>query len=81
MIENNIEKEVLNILQTISQRSEPIKMKTNLRDEMDFDSLTILMAMNELDDTFQITINEDDFKDVVIAADVVHLLKDNYLNN
>jgi len=80
MKENELETEVLHILQTISQRSEPIKMETNLRDEMDFDSLTILMVMNELDDTFGIVINEEEFKDVIVAADVVHLLQENYLN-
>jgi acyl carrier protein len=54
-------------------------METNLREEMGFDSLTTLMAMNELDDAFGIEINEEDFKDVVTAADVVRLLRENYL--
>jgi acyl carrier protein len=54
-------------------------METNLREEMDFDSLTTLMAMNELDDAFEIEINEEDFIDVVTAADVVRLLRENYL--
>ncbi len=79
MKENDLETKVLNILQSISQKTEPIRMETNLRKEMDFDSLTTLMAMNELDDAFGIVINEEDFKDVVLAADVVRLLRENYL--
>lgn len=80
MEDNNLEIKVLNILQTISQKTELIRMETNLREEMDFDSLTTLMAMNELDDAFGIEINEEDFKDVVVAADVVRLLRENYLD-
>ena len=79
MKENDLETKVLNILQSVSQKTEPIRMETNLREEMDFDSLTTLMAMNELDDAFGIVINEEDFKDVVLAADVVRLLRENYL--
>ena len=79
MKENDLETKVLNILQSVSQKTEPIRMETNLRKEMDFDSLTTLMAMNELDDAFGIVINEEDFKDVVLAADVVRLLRENYL--
>ena len=78
MKDNNLETKVLSILQTISRRTEPIRMETNLREELDFDSLTTLMAMNELDDAFGIVIDEDDFKDVVVAADVVRLLRENY---
>lgn len=76
----DLETKVLNILQSISQRTEPIRMETNLREEMDFDSLTTLMAMNELDDAFGIVIEEEDFIDVVVAADVVQLLRENYLD-
>ena len=79
MKENDLETKVLHILQSVSQKKEPIRMETNLREEMDFDSLTTLMAMNELDDAFGIVINEEDFKDVVLAADVVRLLRENYL--
>ena len=79
MKENDLETKVLNILQSVSQKTKPIRMETNLRKEMDFDSLTTLMAMNELDDAFGIVINEEDFKDVVLAADVVRLLRENYL--
>lgn len=78
MKENKLENMVFDILKTISQKKEPINLDTNLRDEMDFDSLTILMAMNELDDTFGIVINEEDFKDVTIVADVVRLLQEKY---
>jgi acyl carrier protein len=79
MKENDLETKVLNILQSVSQKKEPIRMETNLHEEMDFDSLTTLMAMNELDDAFGVVINEEDFKDVVLAADVVRLLRENYL--
>jgi acyl carrier protein len=79
MKENDLKNKILTIFQTISRRTEPIRMETNLREEMDFDSLTTLMAMNELDDAFGIEINEEDFIDVVTAADVVRLLRENYL--
>jgi acyl carrier protein len=79
MKENDLKNKILTIFQTISRRTEPIRMETNLREEMDFDSLTTLMAMNELDDAFEIEINEEDFIDVVTAADVVRLLRENYL--
>jgi acyl carrier protein len=79
MKENDIETKVLNILQTISKRTVPIQMETNLREEMDFDSLITLMVMNELDDAFGIEIDEEEFKNVEVAADVVQLLRENYL--
>jgi len=79
MKENDLESKILTILQTIARRPEPISIETNLREEIGFDSLTILMALNELDDTFGIEINEEDFKDVITAADVVRLLRENYL--
>jgi acyl carrier protein len=79
MKENDLESTIVTILQTVSRRTEPIRMATNLREEMGFDSLTTLMAMNELDDAFGIEINEEDFKDVTTPADVVRLLRENYL--
>lgn len=79
MKDNDLESKILTILQTIARRTEPVQMETTLREEMGFDSLTTLMAMNELDDAFGIEINEEDFKDVVTAADVVRLLRKNYL--
>lgn len=79
MKEDDLADRIMTILRTIARRTEPIRMETNLREEMGFDSLTTLMAMNELDDAFGIEINEQDFNEVLTVADVVRLLRKNYL--
>lgn len=52
-----------------------VTIESNLREDLDIDSLDILMLVGELEEEFDISINEDDFEDVVTVADIVAKLE------
>ena len=55
-----------------------ITADTNMRKDLAVDSLDGLMIMNEIDEVFGISVDEEDFKKVNTPGDIVSLLKDKY---
>lgn len=55
-----------------------IKEDTNMRKDLAIDSFDALMIMNEIDDAYAISIDEDDFKAVNTPREIVDLLKAKY---
>lgn len=55
-----------------------IGIDTNLRKDLEIDSLDALMIMNDIDDEFGISIDEDDFKTVNSPREIIALLKSKY---
>jgi len=55
-----------------------IQEDTDLRKELGIDSFDGLMIMNEIDDEYSISIDEDDFKSVNTPREIVTLLKEKY---
>jgi len=49
-----------------------------MRKDLGVDSFDGLMIMNEIDDAFGISVDEDDFKKVNSPQEIVDLLKDKY---
>jgi acyl carrier protein len=66
IIRNNKETEVL------------ITEHTDLRKELALDSFDVLMIMNEIDDTYAISLEEDDFKRVNTPGEIAALLQQKY---
>jgi acyl carrier protein len=51
---------------------------TDLRKDLDLDSFDVLMIMNEIDDEFSITLEEEDFQKVNTPQEIVSLLNEKY---
>jgi acyl carrier protein len=51
---------------------------TDMRKDLDIDSFDGLMIMNELDDEFGVSLDEDDFKQVNTPREIASLLKSKY---
>ena len=55
-----------------------IEESTDMREDLDLDSFDVLMIMNEIDDEFSITLEEEDFQKVNTPQEIVSLLKEKY---
>jgi len=55
-----------------------INADSDMRKDLGVDSFDGLMIMNEIDDAFGISVDEDDFKKVNSPQEIVDLLKDKY---
>ena len=53
-----------------------IYLTSNLRDDLEFDSMDTLMLVSELEASFNIEIDESRFADIVIVSDIVERLKE-----
>lgn len=74
---NSIDKVIAIIRNNITTDLE-ITADSDMRKDLAIDSFDALMIMNELDDAFAISIDEDDFKKVNSPRDIADLLKDKY---
>ena len=69
---------VINIIKENIETDEVIIRSTNLREDLDLDSFDVLMIMNEIDDEFSITLEEEDFQKVNTPQEITDLLKAKY---
>jgi len=74
---NNLDKVIAIIRNNISSDAE-IRADSDMRKDLAVDSFDGLMIMNEIDDAFGISVDEDDFKKVNSPQEIVSLLKDKY---
>jgi acyl carrier protein len=80
MLEDKVEiiEKVINIIKENIETDEVIIRSTNLREDLDLDSFDVLMIMNEIDDEFSITLEEEDFQKVNTPQEITDLLKAKY---
>jgi len=55
-----------------------ISATTDLHHDLDLDSFDVLMIMNEIDDTYGISLTDDDFAKVKNPSEIVSLLTEKY---
>ncbi|MFA5245646.1 MAG: acyl carrier protein [Pedobacter sp.] len=67
---------ILTLKHVISNKtSKKITLESRLREDLNVDSIDFLMIIGDLEDEFSITIDEDEFLDVVTVKDIVEKLK------
>ncbi|MFZ3131881.1 MAG: acyl carrier protein [Desulfosporosinus sp.] len=67
---------ILTLKHVISNKtSKKITPESRLREDLNVDSIDFLMIIGDLEDEFSITIDEDDFLDVVTVNDIVEKLE------
>jgi acyl carrier protein len=69
-----LQKKVVSIIKNNVENKTKIRPDTDLRNELNIDSFGMLMIVNAIEDEFNITINEQDFKQVNTAEDIVREL-------
>ena len=72
-----IDKIILIIKENI-ETNVAITGNTDLLKDLDLDSFDVLMIMNEIDDEFSITLEEEDFQKVNTPQEITDLLKAKY---
>ena len=73
-----MEEKVINAVQICmndKKIQKDINLTSNLREDLEFDSMDILMLVSELEAAFNIEIDESQFTDIVIVGDIIEKLK------
>lgn len=70
-----MEDRVLSTLKHVLQKRNMITLDSRLREDLNVDSLEMLMIIGDLEDEFGITIADDDFADVVTVDDIAEKLR------
>jgi len=73
-----IEETVLSIIRDNTEEKQAVTLASDLRKELRLDSFGTLMIINALEDTFAISVDEEDFRGVNTVSDVVGLLSTKY---
>ncbi len=55
-----------------------IEGSTDMRKDLDLDSFDVLMIMNEIDEEYSITLEEEDFQEVDTPQEIASLLEKKY---
>ena len=55
-----------------------IEGSTDMRKDLDLDSFDVLMIMNEIDEEYSITLEEEDFQEVNTPQEIASLLEKKY---
>ena len=70
-----MEERVFEALKRCKKDIKPFDKTTNLQEDLDFDSFDTLMFISELEDEFNINIDEDHFLNVQTVGDVIEKLR------
>lgn len=74
----NLQERVITTIQdNLDDRGE-IKLESRLVEDLMVDSFDKLMIITALEDEFEITIDEEDFQDIVTVKDIVEKLGENH---
>ena len=69
---------IITIIKENIETDVAITESTNMRKDLDLDSFDVLMIMNEIDDEYSITLEEEDFQNVNTPKGIAILLKEKY---
>jgi len=73
-----MEEKVINAVKTCmsnKQINEEIRLTSNLREDLGYDSMDTLMLVSELEAVFSIEIDDSQFTEIVTVGDIVEKLK------
>jgi acyl carrier protein len=73
------EERVISIVKSNIERRYEVKPESRLTEDLGVDSLSVLIIINELEDEFSITIDEDDSLKMKTVSDIVERLRLKYL--
>ncbi len=74
-----MEERVIKAIKSCMKKNATISLGTDIILDLGFDSVDILMLISELEEEFNITIDEQDFKDVQTVRDVLDKLRGNHV--
>lgn len=52
--------------------------ETDMRKDLSLDSLDVLMIMNEIEETYNVTLEQDTYKQVKTPNEIISLLREKY---
>ena len=70
-----MEQRVIKAIYACTKKQFEITSETNIRNDLDFDSFDIIMLINELEEEFNINIDESDFSNIHTVSDIISKLK------
>jgi len=74
-LEMNLEERIISTIQGVLDKRPEIALESRLVEDMNVDSLDLLMILSGLEDEFSITIAEDDFLEVITVNDIAVKLR------
>ncbi|MTI83168.1 MAG: acyl carrier protein [Firmicutes bacterium] len=77
----NLEDRVIAAIKNNLERAPEINLASRLVDDLMIDSLDRLMIISALEDEFSLTIDDEDFADIVTVNDIAKKLKAQYLSS
>lgn len=75
----NLEEKVIEIVAENIESDHMVKIDSNLREDLEIDSLGVVILINALEDEFDIEIDDEAFKSIVSVKDMVTKLEKEYL--
>lgn len=76
----SLEEKVLSIVAKNIEKKYEVTLEKEMIADLGTDSLAMLMIIHALEDEFNISINDDDFKDITIVKDIVTKLRARHPN-
>lgn len=74
----NPEEKIISIISRNIEQKQAVTLDQELVADLGMDSLSVMMVVQALEDEFQISINDDDFKGLKTVRDVVGKLRATY---
>ena len=75
----SIGKRVIDIVSKNIEKGHEVTLSANLVEDLGVDSFGVLMIITALEDEFGITVDEEDFKDIITVRNIVEQVKTKYL--
>lgn len=75
----DIGERVVDIVSKNIEKGHEVTLSANLVEDLGVDSFGVLMIITALEDEFGITVDEEDFKDIITVRDIVEQVKTKYL--
>jgi len=69
---------ILTVIKENLSESPDVNEKTSLRNDLNIDSLDVIMIFNAIEDEFSISLEEEDFDKVDTPEEIMSLLKSKY---
>ncbi len=74
----NFEEKIIAIISENTEKDQEINLSKRLNDDLGIDSLDILMVVHGIEDEFNITIEDENFRDIITVGDIVDKLRQRY---
>lgn len=75
----NLEEKIISIIEANLETPAKITRESKLIEDLNIDSFSMIMIVNECEDEFSVTIDESDFMELRTVSDIIFKLKEKYL--